>query len=107
MLLIKITIFVLFSTLLHGEEKIKETKLGYADIKKLKAGAEPFFEVWDEDNVYGVLDVAMDGTVLMFSLQGDPHPDKRKGSKIFVKRSEDGGKTWSDHQLIGNRVDLD
>lgn len=107
MLLIKITIFVLFSTLLHGEEKIKEPNLGYADIKKLKAGAEPFFEVWDEDNVYGVLDVAMDGTVLMFSLQGDPHPDKRKGSKIFVKRSEDGGKTWSDHQLIGNRVDLD
>ena len=107
MLLIKITIFVFFSTLLHGEEKIKEPNLGYADIKKLKAGAEPFFEVWDEDNVYGVLDVAMDGTVLMFSLQGDPHPDKRKGSKIFVKRSEDGGKTWSDHQLIGNRVDLD
>ena len=107
MLLIKITIFALFSTLLHGEEKIKEPNLGYADIKKLKAGAEPFFEVWDEDNVYGVLDVAMDGTVLMFSLQGDPHPDKRKGSKIFVKRSEDGGKTWSDHQLIGNRVDLD
>ena len=107
MLLIKITIFVLFSTLLHGEEKIKEPNLGYADIKKLKAGAEPFFEVWDEDNVYGVLDVAMDGTVLMFSLQGDPHPDKRKGSKIFVKRSEDGGKTWSDHQMIGNRVDLD
>lgn len=107
MLLIKITIFVLFSTLLHGEEKIKEPNLGYADIKKLKAGAEPFFEVWDEGNVYGVLDVAMDGTVLMFSLQGDPHPDKRKGSKIFVKRSEDGGKTWSDHQLIGNRVDLD
>ncbi|MGB0610190.1 MAG: sialidase family protein, partial [Verrucomicrobiales bacterium] len=107
MLLIKITIFVLFSTLLHGEEKIKEPNLGYADIKKLKAGAEPFFEVWDEDNVYGVLDVAMDGTVLMFSLQGDPHPDKRKGSKIFVKRSEDGGKTWSDHKLIGNRVDLD
>ena len=107
MLLIKITIFVLFSTLLHGEEKIKEPNLGYADIKKLKAGAEPFFEVWDEDNVYGVLDVAMDGTVLMFSLQGDPQPDKRKGSKIFVKRSEDGGKTWSDHQLIGNRVDLD
>ena len=107
MLLIKITIFALFSILLHGEEKTKEPNLGYADIKKLKAGAEPFFEVWDEDNVYGVLDVAMDGTVLMFSLQGDPHPDKRKGSKIFVKRSEDGGKTWSDHQLIGNRVDLD
>ena len=107
MLLIKITIFALFSTLLHGEEKIKEPNLGYADINKLKAGAEPFFEVWDEDNVYGVLDVAMDGTVLMFSLQGDPHPDKRKGSKIFVKRSEDGGKTWSDHKLIGNRVDLD
>ena len=30
-----------------------------------------------------------------------------KGSKIFIKRSGDGGATWSDHQLVGERVDLD
>ena len=82
--------------------------LGYGyNISKITDDKEPFFEIWDEDNVYGVLDMAMDGTVLIFSLQGEPHPDKRKGSRIFVKRSEDGGKTWSDHQLIGNRIDLD
>ena len=82
--------------------------LGYGyNISKITDDKEPFFEIWDEDNAYGVLDVAMDGTVLMFSLQGEPHPDKRKGSRIFVKRSEDGGSTWSDHQLIGNRIDLD
>ena len=77
------------------------------EIASITGGAKPFFEIWDEDNVYGVLDVAMDGTVLLFSLQGEPHPDKRRGSKIYLKRSEDGGATWSDHQLIGKPVKLD
>lgn len=107
MFLLKLTTLILSATFLYGEEKFKKPNVGYTDIEKLKSGTEPFFEVWDEDNVYGVLDVAMDGTVLMFSLQGEPHPDKRKGSRIFVKRSEDGGSTWSDHQLIGKRIDLD
>ncbi|NIP95604.1 MAG: exo-alpha-sialidase, partial [Akkermansiaceae bacterium] len=39
--------------------------------------------------------------------QGDPHPDKRRGSRIYLKRSEDGGATWSDHQLVGEPIDLD
>lgn len=78
-----------------------------SEIASITQGAEPFFEIWDEDNVYGVLDVAMDGTVLLFTLQGEPHPDKRRGSKIYLKRSEDGGSTWSDHKLIGNPVKLD
>ena len=76
-------------------------------IAGITGGAKPFFEIRDEDNVYGVLDVAMDGTVLMFSLQGDPHPDKRRGSKIYLKRSKDGGATWSEKQLIGKPVILD
>ena len=107
MFLLKLTTLILFTTFLYGEEKFKKPNLGYTDIEKLKSGTEPFFEVWDEDNAYGVLDVAMDGTVLMFSLQGDPHPDKRKGSTIFVKRSEDGGSTWSENKLVGKRIDLD
>ena len=77
------------------------------EIARFAGDEEPFFEIWDEEVVYGVLDVAKDGTVLMFSLQGDPHPDKRQGSKIFLKRSENGGATWSDHQLLGGRTDLD
>ena len=91
----------------HGNEQFKKPDFSFSDIERIKSEKEPSFKVWDEDNVYGVLDVAMDGTVLMFSLQGEPHPDKRKKSKIFVKRSEDGGETWSDHQLIGKRIDLD
>jgi hypothetical protein len=47
----------------------------------------------------------MDGTVLMFSLQGEPHPDKRRGRKIYLKHSEDGRATWSDHQLVGERIE--
>lgn len=77
-----------------------------AETKK-PAGDAPFFEIWDEENVFGVLSVAMDGTVLMISHQGDPHPDKRKGGKIFIKRSEDGGATWSDHEHIGTHIKLD
>ncbi len=106
-LFIFISHFFVINTISSGEEKLEKPVLGFSDIAKITSGAEPFFEIWDEDNVYGVLDVAMDGTVLMFSLQGEPHPDKRKGSKIFVKRSEDGGDTWSDHQLVGKRIDLD
>ena len=78
-----------------------------SEISGITGGADPFFEIREEDNVYGVLDVAMDGTVLMFSLQGEPHPDKRRGSKIYLKRSKDGGATWTEHQLIGKPVKLD
>ena len=91
----------------YGNEQFKKPDFSFSDIERIKSGTEPFFEVWDEDNAYGVLDVAMDGTVLMFSLQGEPHPDKRKGSRIFVKRSEDGGSTWSENKLVGKRIDLD
>ena len=99
--------FLIISMTSHGKENLGKPDFSFSDIEKIKSGEKPKFDIWDEDNVYGVLDVAMDGTVLMFSLQGEPHPDKRKKSKIFVKRSEDGGETWSDHQLIGKRIDLD
>ena len=78
-----------------------------ADRPRDAGDSAPFFEVWDEDNVYGVLEVAMDGTILLISLQGDPHPDKRRGGNIYLKRSEDGGATWSDHELIAKPIPLD
>ena len=74
-LFILISHFLVINFISRAEEKFKKPNVGYTDIEKLKSGTEPFFEVWDEDNAYGVLDVAMDGTVLMFSLQGEPHPD--------------------------------
>ena len=77
-------------------------RVGGFDISRITGGAEPFFELWDEDNFHGPLDVAMDGTVLMFSVKGGKEVDK-----IHVKRSEDGGATWSDRQFIGTHVELD
>ena len=74
---------------------------------RVKTEPAPFFEIWEEENVFGVLEVAMDGTVLMISHQGDPHPDKRRGGKIYLKRSEDGGTTWSEHEHIGDSIALD
>lgn len=79
---------------------------GAKELSILTGDDKPFFELWDEENVYGVLDVAMDGTVLLFSQQGDPRGD-RKGRKIFLKRSEDGGKTWSENKIIGDPIHLD
>ena len=91
----------------HGIAREPVTFPTPEETRKLAGEAKPFFEIRDEDNVYGVLDVAMDGTVLMFSLQGEPHPDKRRGSKIYLKRSTDGGSTWSDHELLGKPIELD
>jgi len=89
------------------QSQLSDEPADHALISRITGDAEPLFEVRDEANVYGVLDVAMDGTVLMFSLQGDPHPDKRRDSNIYLKRSDDGGATWSDHQLVGKRIELD
>ena len=61
------------------------------DVSRLTGNAKPPFELWDEGDFHGTLDVAMDGTVLMFMVLGG-----EKGDGIYVKRSEDGGATWSD-----------
>ena len=74
---------------------------------RFAGAAEPFYEDWEEEVVFGVLDTAMDGTVLLLSLQEDPHPDRRSNGNIYVKRSEDGGATWSDHKLVGERYLID
>jgi len=58
----------------------------------------PFHEVWEEEvPVMGHLAVAMDGTVLVFK-------EERRRKRVEVKRSEDGGRTWSEPIVVGERV---
>ena len=69
--------------------------------KKTPAGDKPFFEVWDEEFRWTCsLGVAKDGTVLMFK----EHAEK---GIVEVKRSADGGKTWSKPIEVGKRVKID
>ena len=59
---------------------------------------EPFHEIWEEEvPVMGHLAVAMDGTVLVFK-------EERVRKRVEVKRSEDGGRTWSNPIVVGDRV---
>ena len=59
---------------------------------------EPFHEIWEEEvPVMGHLAVAMDGTVLVFK-------EERARKRVEVKRSEDGGRTWSNPIVVGDRV---
>jgi len=58
----------------------------------------PFHEVWEEEvPVMGHLAVAMDGTVLVFK-------EERTRKRVEVKRSGDGGGTWSEPIVVGERV---
>lgn len=64
------------------------------------AKGEPFHETWPEEvPIMGHLAVAMDGTVLIFK-------EERERKRVEVKRSEDGGKTWSAPIVVGERVDI-
>ena len=87
----------------QGEDTSKSTgsRTG-SDVSQITAGSEPFFELRDEGGFHGPMDVAMDGTILIFIVEGDDN-----GDKIYVKRSEDGGSTWSDRQFIGEHIELD
>jgi sialidase-1 len=61
---------------------------------------EPFHEIWEEEvPVMGHLAVAMDGTVLVFK-------EERARKRVEVKRSEDGGRTWSNPIVVGDRVGI-
>ena len=65
-----------------------------ADERKL------FHEIWEEEvPVMGQLAVAMDGTVRVFK-------EERERKRVEVKRSEDGGRTWSDPIVVGERVPI-
>lgn len=106
--LVRAATVALFSTLslLEGFAQQPGSFPEPKELARITGEAEPFFEVWDEENAYGVLEVAMDGTVLLFSQQGDPGGNRR-GRKIFLKRSEDGGATWTENKIIGDPIHLD
>ena len=73
----------------QGEDLAEELELG-----------EPKLEVWDEEvPMMASLAVATDGTVLLFK-------EQREKGFVDVKRSADGGKTWGDPVLVGERVDI-
>lgn len=63
---------------------------------------KPFFETWDEEMIYCVMVVAMDGTVLLF----EPVRFEDKPGYAIVKRSEDGGKTWGPEIEVGRPVEI-
>ena len=64
----------------------------------------PFFQVWDEEVPTGQVVVAMDGSVLVFKGQGSGTDESRY---ISIKRSVDGGKTWTKESKVGNMIKVD
>ncbi len=105
-----VVIVVLMSVAIIGcHGSFSDVPVDYNDVSQITGGAEPFFELWDEENVITSVNVAMDGSVLLFNRKGQAakHPDNRKGFDTYFKRSEDGGATWSDSQFIGKYIELD
>jgi sialidase-1 len=62
---------------------------------------KPHYEVWEEEVPNGQIAVAMDGSVLIFKGHGARSEDPKF---ITTKRSEDGGKTWSEEKKVGETV---
>jgi len=84
----------------QGNALEAEAKLP-AGVESLWAGQEPVFEVWHEEIVGRcTLGVAMDGSVLLFK-------DTQEPDFVWVKRSEDGGKTWGERIKVGKRVEIE
>jgi sialidase-1 len=105
-----VVIVVLMSVTFFGcHGSFSDVPVDCNDVSQITGGAEPFFELWDEEYVITSVNVAMDGTVLLFNRKGQAakHPDNRKGFDTYFKRSEDGGATWSDSQFIGKYIELD
>ena len=58
-------------------------------------------DIWEEDiPVMAHLAVAMDGTVLLFR-------EQREKKCIEVKRSKDGGVSWSEYKSVGIRIKIE
>ena len=69
-----------------------------------KLEGDAFFEVWDEEVLTGQVVVAMDGSVLVLKNISSKTDDMRY---ISVKRSVDGGKTWTEEKKVGDMVKVD
>ena len=98
-------IWVAVTGIVRAEEAPDSTKSRTGlNVFSVIGSSEPFFEQWDKGGLglHGTLSVAMDGTVLMFGRGGgkDIH-------EIFLRRSEDGGATWSERQQIGKSIEMD
>ena len=60
---------------------------------RVHSGQKAICDIWEEDiPVMAHLAVAMDGTVLLFR-------EQREKKRIEVKRSKDGGVSWSEYKL--------
>ena len=64
----------------------------------LRIDDEPFFQVWDEEVLTGQVAVAMDGSVLIFKNKSSKSDEEKY---ISLKRSADGGKTWTEEKKSG------
>ncbi len=82
---------------------IRLAHIGIASLLLQSAAAvpkAPVCEIWEEEiPIMAHLAVAMDGTVLLFK-------EQREKGIVEVKRSEDGGATWSAPIKVGERADL-
>lgn len=65
---------------------------------------KPFFQVWDEEVPIGQVIVAMDGSVLVFK---GYNSGTDQAKYISVKRSQDGGKTWTKESKVGDMIEVD
>ena len=77
-----------------------------AEVKLPKSATDekPIYENWAEEVPNGQIVVAKDGTVLIFKGYG---ARTKEAKYITVKRSEDGGKTWSKEEKVGDAVKVD
>lgn len=75
-----------------------------AKLPKSATDEKPIYENWAEEVPNGQIVVAKDGSVLIFKgyTTGPTEPNY-----INVKRSEDGGKTWSKEEKVGDTVKVD
>ncbi|MDG1363971.1 MAG: sialidase family protein [Akkermansiaceae bacterium] len=98
-------IWFVVTGIVRAEEAPDSTKFRSGlNVSSVIGSSEPFFEQWDKGGLglHGTLSVAMDGTVLMFGRGGG-----KNIHEIFLRRSEDGGATWSERQQIGKSIEMD
>ena len=83
-------------------KKLQSLTTNLQSLPKLEGDA--FFEVWDEEVLTGQVVVAMDGSVLVLKNISSKTDDMRY---ISVKRSVDGGKTWTEEKKVRDLVKVE